>query len=95
MNQKIGDLEFRWNENCDRNAEIVRWQDSETLGKFCYTLAWWVKDNEGYDLHFIGSRPLNDEVDKDCFWELVIYGQKICDAKFKVDEYLKDNARNF
>lgn len=95
MNQKICDLEFLWNVNCDRNAEIVRWQDSETLGKFCYTLAWWVKGSEGYDLHFIGSRPLDPEVDRVYFWELVKYGQKICDAKFEVDDFLGDNVCPF
>lgn len=91
MNQKIGDLEFRWIPESSRNAEIVRWQESETLGKFCYTLAWWIKDREGYNLQFVGPRPLDSEVNQDYFWELVKYGQKICDAKFDVDDYLREN----
>lgn len=89
MNQTIGDLEFRWITESSRNAEIVRWQESEKLGKFCYTLAWWIKDKEGYNLQFIGDRPLASEVDKDDFWALVHYGQKICDAKFEFDEFVE------
>lgn len=90
MNQKLLDLEFRWMTENQRNPEIVRYQESEKYGKSCYTLAWWKKDSEGYSLEFIGPRPLNPEVDKDAFWELVKYGQKICDATFDFEYYVKD-----
>ena len=91
MNQKIGDLEFRWLLESSRNAEIIRWQDSKDFGKTCYTLAWWIKDKEGYNIQFLGDRPLSYEVDQDYFWELVKYGQKICEAKFQVEDYIQSN----
>lgn len=89
MNQKLLDLEFRW--MCNRFPEIIRWVNSEVQGKYCYTLAMWEKDSEGYDLKFLGPRPLAPEVDKDVFWELVKYGQKICDAVFDLESFKDEN----
>lgn len=94
MNQKLLDLEFRWMTESQRFPEIVRWVKSEVQGDYCYTLAKWNKDSEGYSLEFIGPRPLAFEVDKDVFWELVKYGQKICDANFDLEYFKKDNGRN-
>ena len=91
MNQKLLDLEFRIMTEFNRDPEIVRWVFGNTNEEgCCYTLAWWKKDSEGYSLDFIGARPLDPEVDKDAFWELVKYGQKICDAIFAFDDYVKD-----
>lgn len=92
MNYRIDDLEFRWVQSevrfpaDDRFPEIVRWEYSETSEReFCYTLAVWVKDDEGYDLKFIGDRPFSDNVNSDMFWELAKYGQKIVNARFDLD----------
>lgn len=91
MNQKILDLEFRWVIDYKRSPEIVRWVKSEVQGDYCYTVAKWKKDSEGYSLEFIGSRPLDSEIDKDVFWELVKYGQKICDANFDLGYFIDEN----
>ncbi len=77
-----------------RFPEIIKWKENQ-LGPYCYTVAMWEKDSEGYSLKFIGSRPLDLQIDKDVFWELVKYGQKICDAVFEVEYYKKDNDKNF
>lgn len=52
-------------------AEIIQWFDNNG---HCYTVAYWVKDSEGYSLTFVHSRPLS--VNKDDFWEAVIYGER-------------------
>ena len=94
MNQKLLDLEFRCMTESQRFPEIVRWQENE-LGPYCYTVAWWKKDSEGYSLEFIGSRPLASEIDKDAFWELVKYGQKVCDAVFDLESFKRDNRYRY
>lgn len=97
MNKRIGDLEFRWKETDsdfpldDDCPEIVRWQYRPSLKReYCYTLALWINEIEGYDLRFIGNTPFSDNVDKDIFWELAKYGQKIVDATFEL-EWIKEN----
>lgn len=57
-------------------AEIIKWQ-----GDTCFVLAYWVKDSEGYDLKFVGSRPFNE--DRDTFWLLAKQGQRMLDIHFE------------
>lgn len=88
MNRKVFDLEFRWMTEEQRFPEIVKWKESDVgLGPYCYTLAKWGNGSEGYSLEFIGSRPLDPQIDKDIFWELIKYGQKICDAVFEIEAF--------
>ena len=57
-------------------AEIIKWQkDVKDKKEFCYTVAYWKKTKEGYDLLFVGERPF--KVDKDIFWQLAEQGQKL------------------
>jgi len=53
-------------------GEIIKW-----FGESCCTLAYWIKDSEGYYLKFCGSRPLNEN--KDIFWKLITIGQGFLD----------------
>lgn len=61
------------------NLHICLWDES---GKFKWTIAFFEADREGYDLRFIGGRPLNARVDWMHFGELVIQGQEIADQRF-------------
>ena len=90
MNKRIGDLGFRWMETdsdfpLDEDyPEIVQWKYCPSLKReYCYTLALWTNDIEGYDLRFIGNTPFSDNVNKDIFWELAKYGQEIIDEKYE------------
>jgi hypothetical protein len=88
MNKRIGNLEFRWNTDDDRFPEVVAWGPSSSSGnkEYCYTLARWQKNREGYDLIFIGNRPFqSDNIDSNIFWNLAKYGQKVTDAVFELD----------
>ncbi len=62
-------------------AEIVKWEDNER--KHCYTLAYWTKDSEGYDLQFVSNRPF--DVDFQLFMELAKQGQLILDSYFSIE----------
>ena len=55
-------------------------------GTFKWTVAYFVKGSEGFDLHFVGDRPLDERVNWDHFRELVIQGQKLADEEFEKGE---------
>jgi len=88
FNCKIDELELR---SCNEyltlsgvhdGAEIVKW-DSD--GKaYCYTLAYWKRGEEGYDLLFVGNRPF--EVNQKDFWFLANQGQKLLTEYFTEGE---------
>lgn len=66
----------------NKYLEICLWSED---GNFKWVIASWQKSKEGYDLLFIGDRPLDSRVNWDHFRELVILGQRISDEKFKTD----------
>ena len=68
------DLELRSCNGKQKKAEIVKWEDEVS----CYTLAYWTKDSEGYDLQFVGNRPF--DVDWRLFMDLAQQGQKLLDT---------------
>ncbi|MBK7380609.1 MAG: hypothetical protein IPJ03_16760 [Ignavibacteriales bacterium] len=80
---RIGDMEVR---SCGDfllsggehvRAEIIVWQRD---GKeFCYTIAYWKKTKESYDLLFVGDRPFR--ANKDIFWKLAEQGQEMLGRK--------------
>ena len=84
---KLGKLELR---DCGHGYhEIVSWFSHDLLGKrtmSCYTLAYWVRDGEGYDLRFVGGRPLEDSVNWERFGKLAKRGQKILDKKVENED---------
>lgn len=73
-------LELRLNDKeylC--NLEIVYWKRDSSNKDFCYTLAYWAYTREGFELKFIGSRPLDAGVRWPDFGKLVRLGQHIAD----------------
>lgn len=61
---------------------IVVWDKGENEKPYCYSIAYWVRDKEGYYLQFVGGRPFNEDMDVTKFWPLLEIGQKILDAYF-------------
>lgn len=59
---------------------ICLWSED---GKFKWTIAYFVKHKEGYDLTFIGDRPLDSRVNWDHFRELVTLGQQFADKEWE------------
>jgi hypothetical protein len=71
-------LELRKNSEGDRLC-ILLWSPD---GTHCWTIAWWTKDSEGYELSFIGDRPLDKRVKWKAFKKCVKQGQAIADEMF-------------
>ena len=75
---RFGDLEVR---SCNKSlvdigehttAEVVKWQSESN----CFTVAFWTKRDDSFDLLFVGSRPFELE-DKSEFMSVAAIGDKI------------------
>jgi hypothetical protein len=99
--KRVDNFEFRWVESNYHPGyyEIVLWQDYDpdhlpegaTSKEYCYTIASWHKDSEGWDLHFVGNRAFDEnKVDRHLFWELAKYGDRVANAEFDLEEKVKD-----
>lgn len=90
INKKVKNLEFRWTKSYGLGSgdypEIVFWKTSESGKDYCYTVARWEIGGEGWELKFVGSRPFNDEIDKDLFWKMIKFGDKVSNAFFELTE---------
>jgi hypothetical protein len=63
-------------------AEIVRRVCSGGI-EYCYVLAYWKRDKEGYYLKYVGNRPFEDGISYTTFHYLAKYGQKELDNYFE------------
>jgi hypothetical protein len=59
--------------------EILLWAES---GEHCWTIAAWNRTWEGYELQFVGDRPLDERVKWKAFGKCVKQGQAIADDMF-------------
>lgn len=62
------------------DRHICLWSEDRT---FKWTVAFFHKGRDGFDLHFVGDRPLDARVNWDHFRELVVIGQRLADEEFK------------
>ena len=89
MNRRIENLEFR--EGPINGGEIVCWDTTAGGGDFWFTIAVWQFGHDNIDLLLIGSRPFDeDRVDRDVFWALAEYGQKVIEAAQELASRTRD-----
>jgi hypothetical protein len=90
---KLGNLELK---SCDDHllsdfphttAEIVQYSHLE---KNHWAIAYWIKDKEGYNLQFVGRRPLDKEVNIEDFFKLISEGQNMLDYFFEKESEEND-----
>mgnify|MGYP004003389163 FL=1 len=92
--KSIGRLETRWTQNLkggEHYPEIVKWEngyvrEGEEHPLYCYSLAYWEKDEEGWNLTFFGDRPFDISLEHDDMWELMKHTQGILDYYVQIDE---------
>ena len=86
FNFRVEDLEVR---SCGKHllsdgehnrAEIVKWAKDTGKKEYCWTVAYWNENKEGYDLQFVGGRPF--DVDGELFMKLAKQGQQMLDDAF-------------
>ena len=81
VHQNYKDKNSPLRKNCP--IELIKYFDDKHSS--CYTVAWFELDDEGYELHFIGNRPMKDiEPDEMAsIWVQLRAAQKMLDAYFK------------
>jgi hypothetical protein len=61
---RFRDIEFRWNIYNKKN-ELVKWYKTKVDGcqerNYCYVIAFFDKDKEGYDMRTVGDRFFEDK----------------------------------
>lgn len=65
-----------------RHLEICLWFAD---GRSKYVIAYWIPDSEGYDLKFVGERPLMANVDWNVFKRLAVQGTAITYRWYRQD----------
>lgn len=72
-------------------VELVRYFDDKHSS--CYVVAYFELDDEGYELHFVGNRPLKDisAEDMKSIWPQLQAAQKMLDAYFEACEELDND----
>jgi len=81
LSVRVGDLELRSSYEFKEVFEIVQWFKES---KHCYTIAYWsFKEEDGYELGFVGDRPFKEEVNPQVFMFLAEVGQRILDFRTK------------
>ncbi len=78
FNIRVKDLELR---SCPGHckAEIVKWANDTDGKEYCWTVAYWEKSKEGYNLRFVGDRPF--EVNGRLFMKLAKQGQRLLEGE--------------
>jgi hypothetical protein len=87
---RVNNLEFIRNRNSlpNRDPEMVAYDNDVSGKEFKYTLLFWKKNKEGWQVEFVGGRPM-DINDRETLWYLLEYGQAVLDAEFRLLEYTK------
>ena len=80
---RIDNFEFRRNGE-ERDAEIVAWNKSGDGKEYCYTLAFFKKGGEGYNMNSIGDRIVVE--DYVVLHKLIKYAFTVLEAEFKLLE---------
>ena len=93
FNRKIGNIELRAcphslarlrDDDPNATIDIVMWQKDAKGKPYCFSIAYWRRDKEGYYLHFVGARPFLyvDDSRVPELWEAMQEAQKVLDAWF-------------
>lgn len=64
----------------NENLHICLWSED---GSYKWTIAYFTRTSEGYELKFVGDRPLDKRVKWKHFKKCVRKGQEIADARYK------------
>ena len=91
VHQDYKDRNSPLRKNCP--VELIKYYDERHSS--CYVVAWFELDEEGYELHFIGSRPMHDISANEItsIWTQLQAAQKMLDAYFEACQKEEENER--
>lgn len=96
LNYRKGDIGLRGkiSSNEEQSPEIVCYQRSDSGRESCYTLAFFEKTKEGYDLRTVGTRLIDafadGIIDNNLFIDAIKYFHKILDAVNSLEKIAKE-----
>lgn len=76
----------------NETIDLIKYNIGSDGKRYCYSLAYWKKDSEGYYLHFVGGRPFKDieTEDIDVVWKAMGVAQKVLDGWFDLEHMIND-----
>ena len=68
--------------------DFVFWERDKYEKDYCFSLAHWIRDPEGYYLRFVGDRPFQYIASEDIpfVWNALNSAQKVLDAFFAISD---------
>lgn len=92
FNWKYKDYELRFTTTENPYIELVKWKNNSIGGRYCFTLVYWVKSDEGYDLKFVSDRPFNhiDDSDVNIVWKAMKVAQGVLDNMYKMHDIVEE-----
>lgn len=96
LNYRKGDIGLRGkiSSEDERLPEIVCYQRSDSGRESCYTLAFFEKTKEGYDLRTVGTRLIDafseGIIDNNLFIDAIKYFHKVLDAIDSLEKTAKE-----
>ena len=102
FNRSIGNIELRacsagLHKPCqgkrNETIDVVMWQKDSKGKPYCFSIAYFVRDDEGYYLKFVGARPFLYVADERVpeLWEALHEAQKVLDGWFYDTEAMEDD----
>ena len=76
----------------NETIDFVKYDTDSNGKRYCYSLAYWKKDNEGYELKFVGGRPFRyiESEDIEVVWQALRVAQKVLDGWFELESMIAD-----
>ena len=85
----------RFNEDePNETIDLIKWETTDDGERYCYSLAYWVQDKEGYDLKFVDNRPFKyiDTEDIEMIWTMLKAAQETLDTFFRLSRELNEKV---
>lgn len=96
LNYRKGDIGLRGKISSgeERSPEVVCYQRSDSGRESCYTLAFFEKTKEGYDLRTVGTRLIDafsdGVIDNNLFIDAIKYFHKVLDTIDSLEKTAKE-----
>ena len=71
----------------NETIELVKWRFNDK-DPYCFTIAYWKKDDEGYNFHFVGERFVKYILSEDLpiLWKAITSAQSFLDSWYAMSD---------
>jgi len=78
-------------EEVNETIDLVKWETDKDGKRHCFSLAYWTRDKEGFDLTLVGTRVFEEieEDDLEIVWDQLHTAQKVLDMFHNVNYKLQ------